>query len=157
MTTGRRTPSMAADTTGNCTMRHWRMLWTALACTLLLAGCASTGKEMSALDRAQYDWSAAIRWGQFEGAWNLVDPEVREERPMTDLGFERYRQVQVSYYRDISSRRSESEAMREIEIGVINRHTMAERTVRYTERWRYDAQRKRWWIEGGLPDFWAGE
>ena len=49
------------------------------------------------------------------------------------------------------------EAMREIQIGVINRHTMAERTVRYTEQWRYDAEAGRWWLAGGLPDFWAGE
>ena len=50
-----------------------------------------------------------------------------------------------------------AEAMREIQIGVINRHTMAERTVRYTERWRWDAAAGRWWIVDGLPDLWAGE
>ena len=140
-------------------MRQWRTVWMASAwlAACLLAGCASTGKEMSALDRAQYDWSAAIRWGQFEGAWNLVDPAVREARPMTDLAFERYRQIQVSHYRDLSSHRGEAEALREIEIGVINRHTMAERTLRHTERWRYDPGRGAWWNVSGLPDFWDGE
>lgn len=137
-------------------MRGWRLVVTGCV-ALLLAACASTGKEMSELQRAQYSWSAAIRWGDFEGAWNLVDPDWREVHPLTDLQLERYRQVQVSHYRDLASSPGESEALREIEIGVINRHTMAERTLRYTERWRYDAQRKRWWIEGGLPDFWAGE
>src|SRR5690606_37396716 len=126
-----------------------------LAC--LLAACASTSKEMSALDRAQYDWSAAIRWGQEEGAWEMVDPAVREARPMTDLDFERYRQVQVSYYRDIASRRGDSEALREIEVGVINRHTMAERSLRHTEAWRYDPEARTWWNVSGLPDFWDGE
>ncbi len=140
-------------------MRQWRAVWMACAgaVVFMLAGCASTGTDMSALERAQYDWSAAIRWGQFEGAWNLVDPAVREARPMSDLEFERYRQVQVSHYRDISSRRGETEALREIEIGVINRHTMAERTLRYTEQWRYDAEAKTWWNTAGLPDFWQGE
>ena len=138
-------------------MRGWRRFWTAGAVLLLLAGCASTGKEMSALQRAQYDWSAAIRWGDFEGAWSLVDPEWREAHPLTDLQLERYRQVQVSHYRDLASSPGESEALREIEIGVINRHTMAERSLRYTEQWRYDAAEKTWWITGGLPDFWAGE
>ena len=140
-------------------MRQWRMVLMAGAwlAACLLAGCASTGKEMSALDRAQYDWSAAIRWGQFDGAWNLVDPAVREARPMTDLAFERYRQVQVSHYRDLSSRRGEAEAAREIEIGVINRHTMAERTLRHTELWRYDPSQVTWWNVSGLPDFWDGE
>ena len=137
-------------------MRGWRLVVTCCV-ALLLAACASTGKDMSELQRAQYSWSAAIRWGDFEGAWNLVDPDWREAHPLTDLQLERYRQVQVSHYRDLASSPGESEARREIEIGVINRHTMAERTLRYTERWRYDAQARRWWIEGGLPDFWAGE
>ena len=138
-------------------MRGWRRFWTACAVLLLLAGCASTGKEMSALQRAQYDWSAAIRWGDFEGAWNMVDPEWRDAHPLSDLQFERYRQVQVSHYRDLASSPGESEALREIQIGVINRHTMAERTLRYTEHWRYDPDKKTCWITGGLPDFWSGE
>lgn len=138
-------------------MRQWRQWWMACAIVLLLAGCASTGTQMSALERAQYNFSAAIRWGDFEGAWSLVDPAFRDANPMSDLQFERYRQVQVSHYRDLASSPGETEAMREIEIGVINRHTMAERTMRYTEQWRYDAEKKAWWITGGLPDFWAGE
>ncbi len=138
-------------------MRRWRQGWMACAIVLLLAGCASTGKQMSALERAQYTFSAAIRWGDFEGAWNLVDPVYRDAHPMSELQFERYKQVQVSHYRDLASSPGETEALREIEIGVINRHTMAERTMRYTEQWRYDAEKKAWWITGGLPDFWAGE
>lgn len=138
-------------------MRGWRRFWTACAVLLLLAGCASTGKEMSALQRAQYDWSAAIRWGDFEGAWQMVDPARRESHPLGELEFERYRQVQVSHYRELADRPGEAEAAREIEIGLINRHTMAERTLRYTEQWRYDPAAATWWITGGLPDFWAGE
>jgi hypothetical protein len=138
-------------------MRQWRRMGWAFVAMLLLAGCASTGDQKSALERAQYDWSAAIRWGDFEGAWNLVDPAYREAHPLGDLQLERYRHVQVSRYRDLASSPGESEALREIEISVINRHTMAERTLRYTERWRYDAGRKTWWITGGLPDFWSGE
>ncbi len=140
-------------------MRGWRQCWVicAMAMLLALAGCASNSKQMSALERAQYTWSAAIRWGDFEGAWNLVDPEVRKVVLLSDTHFERYKQIQVSHYRDLASRPGETEAAREIEIGVINRHTMAERTMRYTEQWRYDAEAKTWWVTSGLPDFWAGE
>jgi hypothetical protein len=128
-----------------------------LAAMLLLAGCASTGKQLSALEQAQYAWSAAIRWGDFEGALALVDPQVLAARPVSDLELERYRQVQVSQYRELSSRAGESEAAREIEIGIVNRHTMEERTRRYVEHWRYDTEGRRWWLVSGLPDFWAGE
>ncbi len=136
-----------------------RPIFLLLACvaTLLLAGCASTGSQQSALERVQYTWSAAIRWGDFEGAWNLVDPAYREANPATDLQFERYKQVQISQYRELSSRPGETEAVREIEIGVVNRHTLTERTQRYTEHWRYDAATKSWWLTNGLPDFWSGE
>ena len=47
-----------------------------IACLALLAGCPKSASKGSALDESQYAWSAAIRWGDFEGAWNLVDPEA---------------------------------------------------------------------------------
>ncbi len=47
--------------------------------------------------------------------------------------------------------------MREIEIGVINRNTLTERSVRYRERWRYDEAAQTWWLVSGLPDLWADD
>jgi hypothetical protein len=47
--------------------------------------------------------------------------------------------------------------MREIQIGVINRNTLVERETRYTERWRYDAEHKTWWLTAGLPNLWEGQ
>jgi len=123
----------------------------------LLAGCGTGGRKMTVLQETQYAYSAAIRWGDFEGAWQLIDPTYREAQPMTDLQFERYKQIQISGYRDLAERVDEGTAMREIQIGIINRNTMAERSIRYTEQWRYDAEAKRWWITSGLPDFWAGQ
>ena len=128
-----------------------------LAGALLLSGCAGGGKG-EALQRAQYAWSAAIRWGDFEGAWNLVDPDYRERHPLTDLQLERYSQVQVSHYRELGVQPStDGTVTRDIDIGVINRHTMAERGMRYREAWRWDEEARTWWITGGLPDFWRGE
>lgn len=130
-----------------------------LSCVMALAGCASTGREANALDRVQYAWSGAIRWGDFEGARNLVDPEYRQAHPITALELARYEQVQVSSYRDVGSDRNLElgTAVRDIEIGVINRHTLAERVVRYREQWRWDADAGTWWQVSGLPDLWQGE
>ena len=124
-------------------------------CLVLLAGCPKSASKGSALDETQYAYSAAIRWGDFEGAYNLVDPKVREEHPLTDVDFSRYKQVQISGYRDLGgSPLASGEVVREIEVGVINRNTLAERTVRYRERWRYDEAAKTWWLTSGLPDLW---
>ena len=134
----------------------WRWLLVALLGALLSA-CAAGQLKMSALDKVQYAWSAAIRWGDFEGAWNLLDPAVRDAHPLTDLELSRYKQIQVSGYHELGSQVFEDHARREIEIGVINRNTMAERTLRYTEEWRFDPATKNWWLTSGLPDFWSGE
>ncbi len=124
-------------------------------CLVLLAGCPKSASKGSALDEIQYAYSAAIRWGDFEGAYNLVDPKLREEHPLTDVDFSRYKQVQISAYRDLGgSPLASGEIVREIEIGVINRNTLAERTVRYRESWRYDEAAKTWWLTSGLPDLW---
>ncbi|MGV8940769.1 MAG: hypothetical protein ACOH1P_04420 [Lysobacter sp.] len=137
------------------------MQW--LACALLsvlvLAGCASASNAANALDTSQYAWSGAIRWGDFGGARNLVDPEVRDKNPLTDLQMKRYEQVQISSYREVgaTSNLKGGVAMRNIEIGVINRHTMAERIVPYQEQWRWNEEARGWWLVSDLPDLWAGE
>ena len=122
-------------------------------CLGLLAGCATTGRDQ-ALSEAQYAWSAAIRWGDFDGAWQLVDPAWREAHPLTDLERARYDQVQVSSYRDAGASMGEGTARRAVDIGVVNRHTLEERQVRYTEHWRWDEAAGTWWIADGLPDLW---
>ena len=125
-------------------------------CLVVLAGCPKSASKGTALDEIQYAYSAAIRWGDIEGAWTLVDPKVRKERPLTDIDFSRYKQVQISGYRDQGgSMTPDGEVMRDIEIGVINRNTLAERTVRYRERWRYDEEARTWWLTSGLPDLWG--
>lgn len=135
--------------------RAWLM---ACGLALLVAGCATSSDKRSALDDMQYAYSAAVRWGDFEGAWNVIDPDYRKLHPKTPLEFERYKQIQVSAYSDLASEVSPDKlhARREIQIGVINKHTMTERSIRYTEQWRYDPAAKTWWVTSGLPDFWAG-
>jgi len=129
-----------------------------LLALIALDGCAAAKIDRnSALETAQYAYSAAIRWGDFEGAWNLIDPAYRKAHPMTQLEFERYKQVQISAYHDIGAQVGPTTAMREVQIGVINRNTLVEREARYTERWRYDEKAKVWWLESGLPDLWDAQ
>lgn len=122
-----------------------------------LSGDALAGKKRGVLEKNQYAYSAAIRWGDFEGAWSMVDPKTRKDKPMTDADFSRYEQIQVTSYRDLASMSGPDDSiLREIQIEIVNRHTLNHRKVRYTEVWRYDAESKNWWV-GGLPDFWQGQ
>ena len=139
-------------------MRAIRTTALIVACWLL-AACASTGgSQRDALDKAQYAWSAAIRWGDLDGAWALLEPAWRDAHPLGEIERARYQQLQVTGYRPLTSEAAaDGGARRLVEIGVVNRNTMAERTMRYEERWRYDPLAKAWYVASGLPDFWSGQ
>jgi hypothetical protein len=123
---------------------------------LMTTSVAFAGAPQRALPVAQDSWAAAIRWGDFDGAVNLLDPLLRARQAPSSIETARYAQVQISSYRDrgASVDFKSGQAVRDVEIGVINRNTLAERTVRYRETWRWDAQAKTWWITSGLPDLW---
>lgn len=134
--------------------RRWT--WAVLAMLLVLAAPA-LGKRPQAkqLQDVQEMWAKSIRWGEYDTALGLVDPEVRKQRPLSDLERSRYDQVEVSGYNEVASQvEADGTVVRIIELRVINRNTMAERTSRYTEHWRWDEQAKRWWNMDGLPDLW---
>ena len=134
-----------------------------IALPLLLAAmslqAAGPGRAQRAkLAQTQAAYVAAVRWSDFEAAENFIDPQQRQAHPLGDVQRERYRQVQVSSYRERSSSMdAEGILERRIEMGVINRNTQAERTVLVTERWHWDPEAKRWWQMQGLPDLWQGQ
>ena len=72
--------------------------------TAWLSADAQSFRQRGKLTEVQDAFAASVRWGDFENAWQAVDPAYRQEHPMTDLEFERYQQVQISGYRDISRR-----------------------------------------------------
>lgn len=139
-------------------MRLSKLLAVLMCCLFLVAGCAAPqGSKADKLRAAQYAFSGAVRWNDFEGAMTLIDPDLREKHKLSEMELERYKQVQISAYNEIGSRVEETGAVRDIEIGVINRHTMAERRVRYVEHWRWDEAAKAWWLTSTLPDLWQGQ
>ncbi len=132
----------------------------ALAALLLATPGAEAlnSRQRNKLEQAQNVFASAVRWSDYEGAWQLVDPDVREAEPMTPLEMARYHQLQVTSYREGgTSSLPDGTITRNVEIGVINRHTQTERHIRWSERWRWDEEGKRWWQTGGLPDFWDGD
>lgn len=138
----------------------FRLVAVLLLALFVAAPAAAAGKRKQArlLEQVQTSYAAAIRWGEFEQAWGAVDPAYQQAHPLTELELERYRQVQVTGYSDLGSQaEADGTVTRSIELRVANRHTMAERTVRLRERWRWDEEARRWWLLDGLPDLWGGE
>lgn len=139
-----------------------RIVQIAILMLLLVTGMAAAAgpsrSQRAKLVQFQDAYAAALRWSDFETALEFVDPEQRLARPLTDLERERYRQVQVSGYRERGGGLlPDGSIERRIEMGVINRNTQAERMLQTRERWRWDPQAKRWWQAEGLPDLWQGQ
>lgn len=140
-----------------------RLFSSAAFCLLLLASTAALAdgpnrSQRNKLVPTQEAYVAAVRWNDFDAAEGFIDPEYLRQQPITDLQRERYRQVQVSSYRERSnSVAANGDIERRMEVSVINRNTQAERTVVVKERWRWDPEAKRWWQAGGLPDLWQGQ
>jgi phosphate-selective porin len=141
----------------------FRFIWICLL-TLAISALPATAvaqkmkiKQPRVLEQVQEDYSKAIRWNDFEAAAALLDPNYREQHPITDAEFSRYEQIQVTAFEDFASRiLPDGSVERSVRIDLVNRNTLSQRTIRFTERWQYDAKAKRWWLSSGLPDFWKG-
>jgi hypothetical protein len=71
------------------------------------------------------------------------------------MELERYKQIQIAGYRDVATQTlADGDVVREIQIDLVNRHTLTERSTRYTEHWHFDPPTKTWWLTNGLPDLW---
>lgn len=136
-------------------MPRFRLITFVLPALLALAGCATgVGTRTETLDRTIYDYSAAIRWNNFEKAFDAVAPEAREKRPLTSFELERMKQSQVVGYTVVSAGPTpDGGVVRDVELRLVNVHTQAERVMRTRETWRYDEAAQRWWQEDGLPVF----
>lgn len=131
-----------------------------LALALSLACGTSTAasknrKAAKALVLALYEYSGAIRWGDFERAYDYVDPAVRTEHPLSAIDRARYKQVEMTHYEVSRETKTETTDDRQVAISFVNRHTQSERSMSYHEHWRWDAEHKGWWLTTGLPDITA--
>lgn len=120
---------------------------------LALVGCASASKKSKSLDATLYAYAGAVRWGEFERAWEMVDPQVRKEHPLSDLEWSRFAQVQItSYTVQVSGPTADGDLAQAVQIGVVSKLSQAERLVTAQERWHWDDEAKRWWLVSGFPD-----
>ncbi len=126
---------------------------TLMASLLLLSGCA-TDNRSDALSHILIQYANTVRWDGFEAAQQFIDPKVREAHPLSSLDRERYKQVRVSEYDDGDGPIpvSKNEVRQNVQLGLVNIHTQTERSVVDRQLWRYDEEKKHWWLETPTPD-----
>ena len=130
-----------------------RCLMLALVLTLACGTAAAKNRKAAkALTIALYEYSGAIRWGDFDRASDYLDPTTRSEHPVTDVDRARYKQIEMTHYEVVGETKTDTTDDRQVAISFVNRHTQTERSMTYTEHWRWDEEHKSWWLTTGLPD-----
>ena len=120
---------------------------------LLCAGCA-TDQRNQALITTLNAYANTLRWADFQSAQQFVDPKVREANPLSSLDMARFQQVRVTGYDEGAGPvpDGENRVRQVVQISLVNLNTQSERTVIDRQSWRYDPEKKRWWLTSGLPD-----
>ena len=123
------------------------------AVLLLLAGCATLQNKNTLRDDTLDSYAAALRWGDFQGAWNYVDPAVRAAHPLTPELKALYNTVRVAQYDAEGVAATDPDTIQQTaQISLIVKSSQRVYSVLDHQTWHWDANAKHWWLESGLPD-----
>lgn len=131
-----------------------KVVWLGLVAAVLLAGCPATSKKEMQQTETLQRYEAIVRWNQFDAMVDFMHPDWLEENPVTPLEIERLHQFKVSQYRvrQVIAQEDGSGMDRLVQLRLYHIHSARERVVEYIEAWRWDDERKRWYLHSGLPD-----
>jgi hypothetical protein len=137
---------------------HKQMIGSCKLATLMLIGVLLSGCPMNDKDKKQEEtlnnFQTMLRFSEYHGLMNFIDPEYLRENPITSLEMNRLRQYQVSSY-DIHSvvADDDAKAFRQVvELNLFNLRTARERTVLYYQYWKWHDPPGVWRLHSGLPD-----
>jgi len=134
----------------------------ALAILLVTTGCGSIKKDKMAiaLSAATHGYQSALRWGYFENAYAFVDPDQRENTSMppslTGLRLTGYDVVQppgVQKKNDDDEDDGAAIATQIVQIEYLYEDRQVVKSLIDRQIWRWDAEKKTWWLTSGLPAF----
>lgn len=119
----------------------------------LLAGCATLQNRNTLRDDTLDGYAAALRWGDFQSAWNYVDPALRAAHPLTAQQKALYNTVRVAEYDAQGLAASGPDTVTQTaQITLIVKTSQHVYSVLDHQTWRWDGKAKHWWLESGLPD-----
>ena len=132
----------------------YRTVAGAVACVLLVAGCASVRQfnRMDSFDKAAKAYAKAVTWSDFDKAAILLPPQFEENRP---LDLNALKQIRVTHYqvKRFQATPRADEVRQEVEISYYRIDDMRVETLRDPQRWVYNAETGHWYIHSGLPAF----
>ena len=100
------------------------------------------------------DYGTAVRWSDWDGAWNYLDPATRSSPTLPDDEQQRLKNLHVTGYEVRRSDPQPDGTMRQVvEIRYIEEATQVEKSVRDVQIWRTDDKGVHWWLTTGLPHF----
>jgi hypothetical protein len=129
---------------------------------LVLAGCGSmqTNQRASSLDETLNAYRILLRWAQYEDAMTYIrfrpgrEPDAEPEAP----DFEALKQVRLASY-DIAEKvllEDKNEANVRVMMSYYASDSNVLHSLRQMQTWWYDEEKKRWYLEGTLPDLLGG-
>ena len=125
----------------------------ALAAAMLL-GCNPVKQDRmtDTLQNATNGYQNALRWGYYENAYGYIHPDRRGEA----LSPETLEGLRLTGYDVIQPPLMNAEAETATQIVAIDylyEDRQVVKQLKDRQLWRYDAEKKGWWLESGLPAF----
>lgn len=121
---------------------------------LLLAACGGSGsaKRLDTLDEAVNHYGQALRWGRYEDAEAF---HMSREGQRAMFKAENLESIRITGYS--VRERTLSEDLLEADVsGDYSYYSTSYGTLRHVsfqQKWWYDEEAKRWFVEGELPEF----
>ncbi|MEO8160311.1 MAG: hypothetical protein ABI588_02750 [Arenimonas sp.] len=130
-------------------LSHLRLFIFPLA--LLLAACG--GMPHKKVDTVG-EYGNAVRWSEWDQAWNFTDPATRKSATLPESELDRLKAVKISGY-EVRSKEPQADGTLDqtVEIRYVEQATQVEKSIRDHQVWRTDDEGEHWWLTTGLPEF----
>lgn len=122
-----------------------------LVATLLLSSCGSLtdSRKADRLEATLSHYGTALRWGYYQNAFSLRDPEQAQD-PVPDMRGLRLTSYEVDRPAVMED---EATAVQMVRIEYVRESEQRVQVLFDAQRWRYDPQRETWWLVSPLPPF----
>ena len=120
----------------------------------MLVGCNPVKQDRmtDTLQNATNGYQNALRWGYFENAYSYLPPDRRDEAISPEI-LEGLRLTGYDVIQPPVMNAESETATQVVAIDYLYEDRQVVKQLKDRQLWRYDAEKKTWWLESGLPAF----